>query len=263
MGAAPERERRHFPPPGPAAANPAAAWENAAMSTPPLPTLESPRLRLRPYRQDDARAIYALYSDPVVTRYWSFPAWTRREQASDYLAARMALETPAVYAWAMAEREGAADALLLSPRSAERSERLADEFAQCERLDSNQAVIDASEIVVLGMRPQQVDEALADLRFRSDQVVASLIAGTPPSGIAPLVTPATRVCQLIPLPAISLRRGPLVISPPLPEVEPMLDALRAQAAASPASSGAATCTWSWWRPTCCARWRRSPTASSW
>ena len=76
------------------------------MSTPPLPTLESPRLRLRPYRQDDARAIYALYSDPVVTRYWSFPAWTRREQASDYLAARMALETPAVYAWALAAREG-------------------------------------------------------------------------------------------------------------------------------------------------------------
>lgn len=76
------------------------------MSTTPLPTLESPRLRLRPYRQDDARAVYALYSDPVVTRYWSFPAWTRREQASDYLAARMALETPAVYAWAMAEREG-------------------------------------------------------------------------------------------------------------------------------------------------------------
>lgn len=75
------------------------------MSTPPLPTLESPRLRLRPYRQDDARAIYALYSDPVVTRYWSFPAWTRREQASDYLTARMALETPAVYAWALAERE--------------------------------------------------------------------------------------------------------------------------------------------------------------
>lgn len=75
------------------------------MSTPPLPTLESPRLRLRPYRQDDARAIYALYSDPVVTRYWSFPAWTRREQANEYLAARMALETPAVYAWALAERE--------------------------------------------------------------------------------------------------------------------------------------------------------------
>lgn len=119
---------------------------------------------------------------------------------------------------AMATRDGSADVLLLSPRSAERSERLAVEFAQCERLDCNQAVVDASEIVVLGMRPQQVDDALAGLRFRDDQVIASLIAGTPPSGIAPLVAPATRVCQLIPLPAIALRRGPLVISPPLPEV---------------------------------------------
>ncbi len=126
---------------------------------------------------------------------------------------------------AMAEREGAADALLLSPRSAERSERLAAEFAQCERLDSNQAVVDASDIVVLGMRPQQVDEALSDLRFRDDQVIASLIAGTPPSGIAPLVAPATRVCQLIPLPAIALRRGPLVISPPLPEVVAAMEGL--------------------------------------
>jgi len=119
---------------------------------------------------------------------------------------------------AMASRADSTDRLLLSPRSAERSERLAAEFDACERLASNQAVIDASAIVVLGMRPQQVDEALAELRFRDDQVIASLIAGTPPSGIAPLVAPASRVCQLIPLPAIALRRGPLVISPPLPEV---------------------------------------------
>lgn len=119
---------------------------------------------------------------------------------------------------AMAAREDFADSLLLSPRSAERSERLAAEFARCDRLDSNQEVIDASDIVVLGMRPQQVDDALAGLAFRDDQVIASLIAGTPPSGIAPLVAPAARVCQLIPLPAIALRRGPLVISPPLPEV---------------------------------------------
>jgi pyrroline-5-carboxylate reductase len=126
---------------------------------------------------------------------------------------------------AMAAREGSSDSLLLSPRSAERSERLAAEFAQCERLDSNQDVIDASDIVVLGMRPQQVDDALAGLTFRSDQVIASLIAGTPPSGIAPLVSPATRVCQLIPLPAIALRRGPLVISPPLPEVVSAMEGL--------------------------------------
>ena len=119
---------------------------------------------------------------------------------------------------AMAGREGHDDQIYLSPRSQDRSSRLADEFASCLRLESNQAVIDASEIVVLGMRPQQLDDALEGLVFRDDQVIASLIAGTPPSGIAPLVAPEHRVCQLIPLPAIALRRGPLVISPPIPEV---------------------------------------------
>lgn len=126
---------------------------------------------------------------------------------------------------AMASRTDSTDLLLLSPRSEERSQRLASEFDACERRESNQAVIDASDIVVLGMRPQQVDEALADLRFRDDQIIASLIAGTPPSGIAPLVAPAARVCQLIPLPAIALRRGPLVIAPPLPEVVTALTGL--------------------------------------
>ena len=38
--------------------------------------LETPRLRLRPYRADDAEAMFALYSDPRVMRYWSFPPWT-------------------------------------------------------------------------------------------------------------------------------------------------------------------------------------------
>jgi [ribosomal protein S5]-alanine N-acetyltransferase len=70
----------------------------------PLPTLETARLRLRPYRADDARAIFAVYSDPQVTRYWSFPAWTDLAQAHAYLAQRQALEAPSVLAWAVADR---------------------------------------------------------------------------------------------------------------------------------------------------------------
>lgn len=119
---------------------------------------------------------------------------------------------------AMCARPGMADEILLSPRSLERSHALASEYARCQRLTSNQEVVDASDIVVLGMRPQQMDEALAGLVFGSDQVIASFIAGTPPSGIAPLVAPATRVCQLIPLPPITLHKGPLVVCPGVPEV---------------------------------------------
>ncbi len=91
-------------------------------------------------------------------------------------------------------------------------------MGQCARLGSNQEVVDAADIVVLSMRPQQMDEALAGLSFRKDQVIASFIAGSPPSVIADLVSPAKRIAQLIPLPAIEYGRGPLLICPKIPEV---------------------------------------------
>lgn len=119
---------------------------------------------------------------------------------------------------AMRTRPDPGPDIVLSPRSADRSMRLAEEFPRCRRMASNQDVVDASDIVVLGMRPPQLDEAVSGLAFREDQIVASLIAGTPPSGVAPMVAPAARVCTLIPLPSIALHRGPLVICPPIPLV---------------------------------------------
>lgn len=77
----------------------------AAPAAPALPVVETARLRLRPYRASDAADIFAVYSDPEVTRYWSFPAWTRIEQAHTYLVQRQSFEVPAVLAWAVAERD--------------------------------------------------------------------------------------------------------------------------------------------------------------
>ena len=53
----------------------------SAATIPPVPTLEGARVRLRPLRASDADALFALHSDARVMRYWSFPAWTEREQA--------------------------------------------------------------------------------------------------------------------------------------------------------------------------------------
>ena len=108
--------------------------------------------------------------------------------------------------------------LYLSPRSSDTTEELAATYPHCIRLESNQAVIDASDMVVVSMRPQQMDEALKGLVFRSDQIIASFVAAVPPSRMAPLVAPATRIAQLVPLPPIALHKGPLLICPSIPEV---------------------------------------------
>jgi pyrroline-5-carboxylate reductase len=119
---------------------------------------------------------------------------------------------------AMSARPGGCCALFLSPRSADTTRKLAATYPHCIRLESNQAVIDASDMVVISMRPQQMDEALTGLVFRSEQVIASFVAAMPPSRMAPLVAPATRIAQLVPLPPIALHKGPLLICPSLPEV---------------------------------------------
>lgn len=71
-----------------------------------LPVLETQRLRLREYRADDVAAMFALYSDPRVMRYWSFPPWQELAQAEAYIA-RVRAETAdgRVMPWVVAARE--------------------------------------------------------------------------------------------------------------------------------------------------------------
>lgn len=71
-----------------------------------LPLLEGERIRLRGFRADDIDALYVLYSDPAVTRYWSYPAWTQRAQAESLLQhAIESRSTDSILCWAVAERE--------------------------------------------------------------------------------------------------------------------------------------------------------------
>jgi RimJ/RimL family protein N-acetyltransferase len=51
-----------------------------------VPTLETERLRLRPFADTDAEAVYALQSDAHVLRYWDEPPWTEPERAQRFLA---------------------------------------------------------------------------------------------------------------------------------------------------------------------------------
>ena len=53
----------------------------------PTPTLNTPRLRLRPFAQTDTDAIFALQSSARVLRYWDAPPWKEPAQAERFIAA--------------------------------------------------------------------------------------------------------------------------------------------------------------------------------
>ena len=69
------------------------------------------RIHLRAFREDDTNALYAIYSDPKVMRYWSYPPWTERSQADAYLSRALAApDDGTTLAWAIAKHDD--DALI-------------------------------------------------------------------------------------------------------------------------------------------------------
>jgi pyrroline-5-carboxylate reductase len=66
--------------------------------------------------------------------------------------------------------------IVLSPRNAQTAAKLAAEYS-CEIAASNQALVDACDVIVLSVRPQQLAGLLDGLSFRKSQLVLSAIAG--------------------------------------------------------------------------------------
>lgn len=50
------------------------------------PTLHTSRLRLRPFNDQDADALFALHSNAIVLRYWDATAWNSRSRAEGFIA---------------------------------------------------------------------------------------------------------------------------------------------------------------------------------
>jgi pyrroline-5-carboxylate reductase len=115
--------------------------------------------------------------------------------------------------------------ITLSPRNAQVAAGLASRFANVQIAPTNQAVLDASEVVVLAVRPQIASGVLSELRFRPDHHVVSLIAALPLECIRSGTTPAALVTRAVPLPSVALRQGPTAIHPPTQLIKALFEAL--------------------------------------
>ncbi|MGB0647369.1 MAG: pyrroline-5-carboxylate reductase [Bradymonadia bacterium] len=71
---------------------------------------------------------------------------------------------------------------------------------------TNESVVDESEIIILGIKPHQLAEVTRSLSFRSDQVVLTVLAGTPLESVCDAVSPA-RVVRCMPNLAVELGKG--------------------------------------------------------
>ncbi len=122
--------------------------------------------------------------------------------------------------------EGADDppVVVLSPRGAETSAELAARHPTVAVAADNQAVLDASDVVLVCL-PASAADRLGELRWRPEHVVISATAGVGMPRLLELVAPATRACRSVPMPPVADRAGLTAVHPPLAEARVLFDRL--------------------------------------
>lgn len=81
-------------------------------------------------------------------------------------------------------------------------------------MESNQDIIDKSDIIFIGLLPQIAQDILPQLNFGSTKKVISMMATIPFDELVGLVKlPETHVVRTVPLPSTAQRRGPILLYP--------------------------------------------------
>ncbi len=121
-------------------------------------------------------------------------------------------------------RSGDTRRIILSPRGTEQAKIVAKEF-DCEIADNNQQVIDQSDLVLLAVRPFQLNDLLASLHFPKDKIVVSAAAGVSLSQLREKADLPEKLALILPGVAAENSKGFVPIYPEIKEVKELSDAL--------------------------------------
>lgn len=103
--------------------------------------------------------------------------------------------------------------ITVSRRNLARSTALAAQFPNVA-VAENQAVLDQSDLVLIGLMPEVARATLPGLNFHADHIVASFMADIPLSEVAQMTFPARVEAVVIPFPAIASGGSPVLVCPP-------------------------------------------------
>jgi len=109
--------------------------------------------------------------------------------------------------------------LLLSPRNKKLSKKLSNKFKKIRICKNNQDVINNSNWVFLAITPNVGKKILKNLKFKSNQTVISFISTINLFELKKAIKVKATIVRAIPLPPISLKKGPIPICPPNSKVK--------------------------------------------
>ena len=104
--------------------------------------------------------------------------------------------------------------ILISPRNKIIARGLKKKFKKIIIAKNNQQIVDNCDWVFLGVTPTVGDSIIKDLKFRSEQTIISFISTITLSQLKKAIKVKAKIVRAIPLPPISLKKGPVPICPP-------------------------------------------------
>ena len=109
--------------------------------------------------------------------------------------------------------------IVVSSRNKIISQRLKKKFKSINIEKNNQKIIDSCNWVFLAVTPAVGEKILKSLKFRSGQTVVSFISTITISELKKMIKVKANIVRAIPLPPISLGKGPIPICPPNKKVK--------------------------------------------
>jgi pyrroline-5-carboxylate reductase len=115
--------------------------------------------------------------------------------------------------------------ILLSPRNRNVARKLKKKFKKVSIAKNNQEVINSCSWVFLAITPSVGKKIIKNLKFKSSQTVVSFISTMTLPQLKKAIKVKAKIFRAIPLPPISLRKGPVPVFPPNKKVKIFFDKL--------------------------------------
>ena len=113
--------------------------------------------------------------------------------------------------------------IIISPRNKQIAKSLKKKFKKIVIAKDNQQIIDQSNWVFLSITPIVGERIIKDLKFKSTQTVISFISTITLTQLKKAIKVKAKIVRAIPLPPISLKKGPVPICPPNKKVKAFFD----------------------------------------
>ena len=113
--------------------------------------------------------------------------------------------------------------IFISSRNNKISKQLKKKFKRIVIERDNQKIVSSSNWVFLAVTPTVGEKIIRNLKFRSNQTIVSFISTITIPNLKKMIKVKANIVRAIPLPPISLKKGPVPICPPNKKVKKFFD----------------------------------------